>query len=306
MQHDFTSFNLISGPMGHDHRHHGEERIASAFWINLIFSVIEIAGGFMTNSISILSDALHDLGDSLSLGMAWYFQKVSKKKRDDKYTYGYRRFTLLGAVINAVILLSGSLLIITTAIPRMANPQPTHSVGMIVLAILGISFNGLAYFRLSHGHSHNEKVVSLHLLEDVLGWVAVLMGGAIIHFTGWFIIDPILSILIAGFIIFNVFRHIRSSWRILLQGIPSHFPSREVSRILSSHDDVISFHDLHLWSMDGENGILTVHIVIDADTPIQKRRTIKDQIQQSMMKIGIDHCTIEIEHPSEHCVLKSH
>ena len=198
--------------VGHHHHHHnGTENIRVAFWLNLAFTIIEIIGGFLTNSLAILSDALHDLGDSLSLGLAWYFQNLSKKGRDRKFSYGYRRFSLLGAIINSIVLVVGSIFIITEAIPRVMDPQSTNATGMIGLAILGVLVNGAAVLKLKKGHTQNEKVAALHLLEDVLGWVAVLIGSIIIYFTNWFIIDPLLSLGIALFILFNVYKSIKSS-----------------------------------------------------------------------------------------------
>lgn len=293
--------------MAHDHSHqHASGNIKQAFWINLVFSIIEIIGGIFTNSISILSDALHDLGDSFSLGLAWYFEKISTKKRDETYTYGYRRFSLLGALINSVILLSGSLVIIIFSIPRILDPQPTQAAGMIWLAVLGIGFNGLAYYRLHRGHSHNERVVSLHLLEDILGWVAVLIGGVIILLTGWYIIDPILSLCIAAFILYNVFKSLQSTSRIILQGIPANISIGQISDKLSGLHGVLSFHDLHVWSMDGVNSILTVHLVVDPSTDIPSRTIIKNKLQRTMSTLGIRHCTIEFECPQEDCLLKEH
>ena len=161
----------------HHHDHHGDvKNIKVAFFLNFGFAIIEIIGGFLTNSVAILSDAVHDLGDSLSLGLAWYFQKYSRKKSDSTYTYGYRRFSLVGALANSLVLIVGSILILTEAIPRIFNPQQAHPQGMMMLAVLGIAVNGVAMLRLRRGKSLNEKVVSLHLMEDVLGWIAVLVG----------------------------------------------------------------------------------------------------------------------------------
>ena len=192
---------------GHIHTHHGDvKNIKIAFFLNLGFSIVEIIGGFLTNSVAILSDAVHDLGDSFSLGLAWYFQKFSRKQRDKNFTYGYKRFSLVGALINSIVLIAGSVLILSEAIPRIFNPQQADAGGMFLLAILGIIVNGIAVVRLRKGSSLNEKVVSLHMLEDVLGWSAVLIGAIIMKFTNLYIIDPILSVLISFFILFNVFK----------------------------------------------------------------------------------------------------
>ena len=196
--------------MGHHHSHEQEKggNIKVAFFLNISFTIIEIIGGVLTNSVAILSDALHDLGDSLSLGLAWYFEKKSKKGRSKNFSFGYKRFSLLGALINAIVLIIGSIFILREAIPRIINPEPVDTKGMILLAILGIFVNGLAVLRLKKGTSLNEKVISLHLLGDVFGWIAVLIGAIAIYYFNSPIIDPILSFLIAGFILFNVYKNL--------------------------------------------------------------------------------------------------
>ena len=192
--------------MGHDHHHghhhqHDTKNISTAFFLNLAFTIIEIIGGLMTNSVAIMSDALHDLGDSLSLGLAWYFQKVAKKGRDKTFSYGYKRFSVLGAMINAIVLVVGSVFILQETIPRLWQPETPNVQGMFWLAILGIVVNGAAVLKLQKGTSLNEKVISLHLLEDVLGWAAVLVGSVLMYFFDLPIIDPLLSIGIAIFIL---------------------------------------------------------------------------------------------------------
>ncbi len=196
--------------MPHSHPHPNHDRIQKnftlAFWLNTGFAILEIAGGLYTNSVAILSDALHDFGDSLSLGLAFYFQRKSLKKRDDYFSYGYKRFSLLGAFINSLILIIGSIFILQEAIHRLARPEQANAKGMLALAFIGIVVNAIAMFRLRSGGSINERVVALHFLEDVLGWVAVLIGSVVMLFADVPILDPILSMLIAGFILFNVTR----------------------------------------------------------------------------------------------------
>ena len=194
---------------GRIHHHHAIKNLKVAFALNFTFTFIEVIGGFLTNSIAILSDALHDLGDTLAIGLSWYFQKLSGKSRSQKFSYGYKRFSLVSALISAIILLVGSVLIIYKAIPRLINPEIVHVKGMFVIAILGVLVNGIAVLRLKKGHSSNERVVMLHLLEDVLGWLAVLFGSVLMYFFDWPIIDPILSIMIATFILWNALKNIK-------------------------------------------------------------------------------------------------
>lgn len=272
-----------------------------AFFLNLLFTVIEIIGGLFTNSLAILSDALHDLGDSLSLGLAWYFQHLSRKGRDTKFSYGYKRFSLLGAIINSIVLIVGSVFILKEAIPRLIDPQSSNAQGMVLLAIFGVIINGAAVLRLKKGSSHNEKVVSLHLLEDVLGWVAVLIGSVIMMFTDWYIIDPILSVGIAAFILFNVYNGLKSSLKIILQAIPENIEMEQISKVIEQINGVVSIHDLHVWSLDGEKNVLTVHVVLEKD--FSQQHIIKNEISAAMEQFDINHCTIETELEGEDCVL---
>ncbi|MDD4008212.1 MAG: cation diffusion facilitator family transporter, partial [Fermentimonas sp.] len=232
----------------HNHGNNDVKNIKTAFFLNFAFTIIEFIGGVLTNSMAILSDAVHDLGDCITLGLSWYFQKVSKKPRTQDFTYGYKRFSLLGAVINSVILLVGSVVILINAVPRLFNPQQPDVKGMLLLAVLGVIINSIALFRLRKGSSINEKVVSLHMLEDVLGWVAVLIGAGVMYFVDAPIIDPILSIAIALFILVNVYRKMRESLRIILQGSPSSLNLKDVENVILGFSEVSSVHDLHAWS----------------------------------------------------------
>ena len=292
----------------HQHHHHDHhyghtevKNIRAAFFLNLSFTIIELVGGLITNSVAILSDAVHDLGDSFSLGLSWYFQKVAKRPRTKEYTYGYKRFSLLGAVINSVVLLVGSILILTHAIPRLFNPQHPDVKGMLLLAVLGVIINGMAVLRLRKGSSINERVVSLHLLEDVLGWLAVLIGAGIMYFVDAPFIDPLLSILISLYILYNVYRNIRQSLRIILQGSPSQLDMEEVKRSLLGIGEVQDVHDLHAWSVDGEYNVMTVHLVLRSALQMEKQHRLKLDIRDKLLSMGVQHCTIEFEVADEEC-----
>ncbi len=285
----------------HNHNLHETENIATAFFLNLAFTIIELIGGVMTNSLAILSDALHDLGDSFSLGLAWYFQKLSGKSRDRKFTYGYRRFSILGALINAIILVVGSIFIIKEAIPRIFHPQVTHSIGMMILAVLGVIVNGAAVLKLRMGTSQNEKVVSLHLLEDVLGWMAVLLGSIIIYFTGWYLIDPLLSVLIGLFILFNVYRNLKSTLNIILQGIPENVELKAIESELKKFPGILAFHDLHIWSLDGEQNMMTIHVIVEDNFSHDATEKMKLGLKHTLSHQNINHCTIEVEYGEDAC-----
>jgi cobalt-zinc-cadmium efflux system protein len=292
--------------MAHHHHHkhghtHDTSNIKVAFFINLIFKIIVIIGGVMTNSIAILSDAVHDLGDSLSLGLAWYFQNYSKKKRSPSFSYGYGRFSLLGAMINSIVLVVGSIFIFIEAIPRLIEPQQPETQGMMILAVLGVVFNGAAVLRLKKGTSVNERVVSLHLLEDVLGWVAVLIGSIIMHFFDIPIIDPILSLGIALFILMNVYKNLKEAIQIIMQGVPDDTNVKEVERRLVSYPEIKEIHDIHVWSMDGEYNIMTAHIVVYHEGPLKELEPLKKKIREDLEELRIEHVTLEFEVVDEHC-----
>jgi cobalt-zinc-cadmium efflux system protein len=285
----------------HSHTHDANKNIKVAFFLNLAFSLLEVIGGFFTNSIAILSDALHDFGDSFSLALAWYFQKLSKKKRDAKYSYGYRRFSLLGALINSVVLLLGSFFVISESIQRLFTPQLADAEGMFILAIIGILVNGIAMLRLKKGHSLNERAVSLHLLEDVLGWIAVLVGSVVMMFADVPVLDPILSLGIAVYILFNIYHNLRDTLRVVLQGTPENVNSEIIAATLQNLTGVKSIHDLHLWSMDGEYNISSVHVVIAPTLTTPDIVALKQQIKTLFKQWHLQHVTLEIELEEEPC-----
>lgn len=292
--------------MGHHHdhsHHHAEGNVKVAFFLNLSFTIIEIIGGLYTNSLAILSDALHDLGDSLSLGLSWYFQKLSKKGRTKRFSYGYKRFSLLGAIINSIVLVVGSIFILTKAIPELSNPEETNVEGMLYLAILGIVVNGAAVLKLRKGKSLNEKVVSLHLLEDVLGWVAVLIGSIIMMLTDAPFIDPLLSVLISIFVLFNVYKSLKQSLQVVLQGMPSDVSIDTISEKLKSVTQITDLHDCHAWSMDGQFNVLTMHLQLDKDYKLSEQAKIKETVRSTLKNESIHHITIELEQQGEPCEL---
>ena len=293
--------------MGHNHDHshnHSEGNVKVAFFLNLSFTIIEIIGGLYTNSLAILSDALHDLGDSLSLGLSWYFQKLSKKGRTKTFSYGYKRFSLLGAVINSIVLVAGSIFILSKAIPELFDPEETNVQGMLYLSILGIVVNGAAVLKLRKGESLNEKVVSLHLLEDVLGWVAVLIGSIIMMFTDAPFIDPLLSVLISLFVLYNVYKNLRKSMLVILQGIPEEISIDHIRQKLKAMPEVTDIHDCHAWSMDGQYNILTIHLQLDKDYRLSEQAELKDTVRSKLKDESINHITIEFEGQDENCELE--
>ena len=296
--------SMSSEHTDHTHHHNDVKNIKAAFFLNLFFTLFEIAGGFFTNSMAILSDAVHDFGDCLSLGLAWYFQKKTRKTPDNIYSYGYKRFSLLGAIINSIVLVVGSVFILSESIPRIFHPEKSQVQGMFVLAIVGILVNGAAVFRLKKGSSINEKVVSLHFMEDVLSWIAILLGSVVMYFFNVPIIDPILSIGIAFFVLFNVYKNIRQTLHIILQGIPTEVNPDEITKQLEQLNGINDIHDLHVWSVDGNYNVLTVHVVLIKPLEMNLLAELKANIRLLLQENGIQHVTIEFETEDERCVFE--
>jgi cobalt-zinc-cadmium efflux system protein len=285
----------------HGHHHDSTRNIKTAFFLNLSFTVIEIVGGILTNSIAIIADALHDLGDSISLGFSWFLDKYSKKKRSKDFTYGYRRFSLLAALINSLVLIVGSFFVLSKAIPRLLAPESSNATGMLVLAILGILVNGVAVLRLRKGNSLNEKVVSWHLLEDVFGWVAIFIISIINIFISAPILDPLLAIIFTLIIMINIFKNLKQIMVIFLQGTPSELNIDEIEEKIKSVKNVLSIHDTHIWTLDGEYNVLTTHVVMDAKFPFSKSHDAKCEIKKLLQSFNIQHTTLELETENETC-----
>ena len=290
----------------HGHHHSGDvEALGGAFLLNFIFTLIEIAGGLWTNSVAILADALHDAGDSLALLLAWYLQKASVKERDQRFSYGYGRLSLLAALINGVILLAGSIVVIVHVIPRLFEPQIVDATGMFWLALLGIAFNGFAFWRNRSSQSLNAKMVNWHLLEDVLGWTVVLAGSIVMHFGDYPWLDPLMALGVTLFILWNVFKSLGRVTKIFLQSNPEGVDLSAIENELRALNNVEDIHDVHAWSLDGKYHVLSLHVVISQITDQQSLVLLKNQIRDQLHKMGIEHSTIEFELPTEACVLEN-
>jgi cobalt-zinc-cadmium efflux system protein len=289
--------------MPHNHDHDTTRNIGVAFVLNFTFAIFELAGGIWTISLAITSDAIHVLGDSLSLALAWYLERYAKKGGDSRFSYGYRRFSLLGALINTVILLLGSVYILSEAIPRLINPEPTNAQGMIIFAVVGIVVNGLAALRLRGTDSMNARVVSLHLLEDVFGWIAVLIVSLVLLFTDLYILDPLLSILITLFILYNVIRNLRKTLALFLQGVPDNLNLVAIEDQILSIEEVQSTHHTHVWSLDGVHHVLSSHIVLADNVSKGDLICVREKIKEKLGQFDLSHSTIEIEFGDDDCMI---
>lgn len=273
-----------------------DKNILIAFILNICFSIIELIGGFITGSIAILSDSLHDFGDALSIGISYFLEKKSKKKADDKYTYGYIKYSVMGSVITTTILIVGSIFVIFESIKRVINPTEINYNGMIVIAVFGVIINTVAALKTKEGDSLNQKAVNLHMLEDVLGWLIVLIGGFLIKFTNISIIDPILSIIVALFILINSFKNMNDVLEIFLEKTPRDININEIKEHLQALKGVKEVHHIHVRTIDGYSNFATLHVVVE-----KYSENIKNKIKEELKEHNISHSTVEIELENENC-----
>ena len=268
-----------------------EKNILIAFILNLSFSFLEFFGGIFTNSVAILSDAVHDLGDAISIGISYFMERKSKNKVDNKYTYGYVRYSVLGGVITTTILIVGSILVIIGAVKRIFNPAEINYSGMIIFAVIGVILNSIAAFVTKDGDSINQKSVNLHMIEDVLGWIIVLVGAIIMNFTDIRIIDSVMSIGVALFILINSLKNLGRVLDIFLEKTPKDVDIDELKRHLLKINGVDDIHHIHVWSIDGFNNYATMHIVSKSKT-ISK---VKKEIREELEEFNICHSILETE-----------
>lgn len=287
-------------PHGHSHGHGASKNILVALLLNASFTVIELVGGVLTGSVAILADAIHDLGDTLSLALAYGLQRYSLKRRDSEYTYGYGRFSMLSALLSGTVLVAGSVLVVREALPKLWQPHSPHADGMIGLAILGIAVNGFAAWRMARGKTSSEKILTWHLMEDALGWAATFVGAFAIRLFGWTILDPLLALGVAAFVLWNAVRNLREVFRILLQGMPTGFDAKAFEEEVRAVEGVAALHDLHGWSLDGVDNVLSLHVVLkDAKVDVVR---LKKNIAAIAGRYGGRHVTIETEIQGDDCV----
>ena len=291
----------MTHPTHHEHSRVTEANLRTAFFLNFSFTLLEVIGGLLTNSVAILSDAVHDLGDSLALGLAWYLDRVAQRGEDHQFSYGYRRFSLLGAIIITTVLIIGSMIILIEAVPRLFNPEPTNAQGMILFALLGVAVNGFAVLRLKGEKSLNARAIAWHLIEDVLGWAAVLVASIVLLFTDFYILDPILSILITIYILFNVLKNMGRTLSVFLQAVPDNIDVTLIDERLNEIEHVCSTHHTHVWSLDGEHHVLTSHIVVDEDISKELVVCIRKEVLELVRELAFAHSTIEIEFGEDDC-----
>jgi len=226
---------------------------------------------------------------------------LSRKDPDEQFTYGYRRLSLFGALINSIILVLGSTWVLYETIPRLFNPEMPVAEGMLGLAILGITVNGFAAWKLSGGHSLNEKVLNWHLLEDVLGCAAVLIVSIVLMFVEWPILDPLLAVIFTTFILFNIYRHLKETLRIFFQAVPESLLTGKINRELMKIEAIANIHHEHCWSLDGEHHVYTAHLLLHELLDATQQRALKVLIAEKLAPFSLTHTTIELELPDESC-----
>lgn len=279
----------------HVHHHGIVKDLKIALILNASFTILEFFGGIWTNSIAILSDAVHDLGDTIIIIFAILLERLSDRPGDDKFQFGYRRLSPLAGLITSIILLFGSTFIIIHAIPRLLETEDVYAPGMLVLAVLGIIFNGAAILRLRSNNSINERSIKLHLMEDVLGWVAVLVGSISILIWEIHIIDPILSILIAGYIFYNASKNCWQVIKIFLQQSPDKINLASLKHSISKASGIREVTSLRIWSLDGHVHVADVIVRLNENLNPSQQTQIKEQITEILNQVHIQDVTIETE-----------
>ncbi|MES0490871.1 MAG: cation diffusion facilitator family transporter [Leptospirales bacterium] len=289
----------------HSHNHNQIKNIKIAVILNIGFSIIEFIAGFLTNSMTVLADAFHDLGDALILSFAWFSEKYSNKKVDDNsLTYGLARLPLLSAFTNSLVMFTGSIFILWYAIGRLQSPVDPNVTGMSAIAILGIVVNGAAIFKMKKNEGLNSKVMTLHFFEDVFGWVAVLVISIIMRFYDVPILDPLTSIGITIYILVKVIINLKSSIMMFIQKAPANIDMGKLRQSIEKVKNVSYICDLHVWTLDSIHHIFTAHICIN--DPVNKKTIsqVRSTIRKTLEEYGKFHSTIEIEYESEKCMDK--
>lgn len=275
-----------------------DKNILIAFILNISFSILEIIGGFLTNSVAIISDAVHDCGDAISIGLSYFLERKSKKVPDDKYTYGYIRYSVLGALTTTIILFIGSTIVIYNSILRILNPVEVNYDGMLVISIIGVTFNFIAAYITKSGDSLNQKSVNLHMLEDVFGWIVILIGSILMKFTKIVYVDSIMSIIVSIYILIHTLKNLKSIIDLFLEKTPNGISIIKLKNNLLNIHGILDVHHIHVWSIDSVNNYATMHVLYNG----KNGKQIKQSIRKNLAEFQIIHTTIELETEEEKCI----
>ena len=263
-----------------------------AFFLNLSYAIVEFIAGGIFGSSAVLADSVHDLGDAIAIGISALLETISNREEDRQYTLGYKRFSLLGAMLTAVILMIGSVLVILENITKIVHPQPVNEKGILWLGIIAVAINVLASLVVREGKTKNESILSLHFLEDTLGWLAVILMAIILRFTDWYILDPLLSLVISIFILTKVIPRFWSALKIFLDAVPEGVDIKQVKNNLEQLDHVASVNQLNLWTMDGLEKNAIVHVCLEE---IEHIEYCKESIRNLLKDYGFQNVTIEVD-----------
>jgi cobalt-zinc-cadmium efflux system protein len=285
---------------GHHHVHGGEGSDRILKWSlvgTLVFVAVQMGAGLTAGSLALLSDAGHNFTDALALGLALFGVYLQKKPADESRTFGYGRGGVLAAFVNALALVLLSVFVFYEAWERLWQPQPVQEMTMIAVAGLGIVLNvAIMYGLHSHSDDVNIRAAWIHMLGDALGSVAIIVGAVVIHYTGWYAVDPILSIIIGALIVWSAWDVIRESLNILLEGMPRGVELKAVSDTIRAVPGVLDVHDLHVWSLGSGVHALSCHALIE-DMPPSESNCILEGITSAVAHdFRIHHTTIQFEH----------
>lgn len=263
-----------------------------AFFLNLTYAIVEFIAGGVFGSSAVLADSVHDLGDAIAIGISAFLESISNREEDSHYTLGYKRFSLLGAMVTAVILMTGSVLVILENIAKIFHPQPVNDEGILWLGIIAITVNVLASLVIRKGQTKNESILSLHFLEDTLGWVAVILMAIVLRFTDWYILDPLLSLAISFFILSKALPRFWRTLKIFLDAVPEGVDIQKIKTDLAELDHVASINQLNLWTMDGLEKNAIVHVCLKE---MEHMETCKESIRIFLKDCGFQNITIEVD-----------
>lgn len=263
-----------------------------AFFLNLSFAIVEFIAGGIFGSSAVLADSVHDFGDAVAIGISAFLESISNRKEDSHYTLGYKRFSLLGAMVTAVILMTGSGMVILENMVKLFHPQPVNEEGLLWLGIIAISVNVLASLVIRKGQTKNESILSLHFLEDTLGWVAVILMAIVLRYTDWYILDPLLSLAISVFILSKAIPRFWSTLRIFLDAVPEGVNIQKIKKDLAELDHVASINQLNLWTMDGLEKNAIVHVCLEH---VKHMEVCKESIRTLLKESGFQNVTIEVD-----------
>ena len=263
-----------------------------AFFLNLSFAIVEFIAGGIFGSSAVLADSVHDLGDALAIGFSAFLETISNREEDNHYTLGYKRFSLLGAMVTAVILMTGSGMVILENMVKLFHPKPVNEKGLLWLGIIAISVNVLASLVIRKRQTKNESILSLHFLEDTLGWLAVILMAIVLRFTDWYILDPLLSLAISFFILSKAIPRFWSTLKIFLDAVPEGVDIKQVKNDLEQLDNVSSINQLNLWTMDGLEKNAIVHVCLEH---VKHMEVCKESIRDLLKESGFQNVTIEVD-----------